>query len=108
MAVKKTPPAAAGLARGVLAANVYIHNRDESGELTGSGTWYGPSHTRDEKGRPRADGGQPPPALAATLPESVWDVRANWPTPDDAERAGLDWYGGPDLDRANGDDPTEV
>lgn len=50
--------------------------------VTIGGITYGPSYP--ENGDPPAD---------ADIPESAYDVRANWPTPDDAARAGVDWPG---------------
>ncbi len=73
-----------------LAANVFIHGTDGA-----EGQWYGPSYP---------DAGDPPAAAAATLPDSAFDVRATWPTPDDAARVGLDYGGGPDVSRVNRDD----
>lgn len=83
MATRKLPLRSG---RGVLATNIVI-----------GGVWYGPSYP---------DAGDPPPD--ADIPDSAYDVRANWPTPDDAARVGLDYGGGPDPDRVNRDDETET
>lgn len=66
---------------GVLATNVMIHERGPDGP-TGESVWYGPSYP---------EAGPVPADVAETLPPSVWDVRANWPTPSDAAAVGLAW-----------------
>lgn len=50
--------------------------------VTVGDTTYGPSYP--ENGEPPAD---------VNIPDSAYDVRANWATPDDAARAGVDWPG---------------
>lgn len=78
MAARKLSLPAASKERGVLAANVYDH---------ATSAWYGPSY---------AENGPPPAELAGSLPPSVWDVRANWPTRQDAEAVGLAWPDDPE------------
>lgn len=90
MATKKAPLAKAGADRGVLAANVYVHDGGPDGEAM----WFGPSYPQN---------GQPSDDIAASLPAHVWDARKVWPTPDDAARVGLE-YGPPDARRATADD----
>ncbi|MCK9929334.1 hypothetical protein MXD62_19480 [Frankia sp. Mgl5] len=83
-------PTTPSRARRKLAANVYIRDEDGAG-----GQWYGPSYP---------EAGDPPAEAAAGLPDSAFDVRATWPTPDDAARVGLDYGGGPDVSRVHRDD----